>query len=49
MPVSVLHVCPEGQFGHCRTFPQVSLAVPHWMPWAAHDFGVQLPASSDPH
>jgi hypothetical protein len=27
----------------------VSLAVPHWMPWAAQDLGVQLPASSAPH
>jgi hypothetical protein len=49
MPVIVSHDWPDGHAGHWRTFPQPSLAVPHWMPWAAQDFGLQVPASSEPH
>jgi hypothetical protein len=48
-PVDALHVWPLGHGGQVTMLPQPSLAVPHWMPWAAHDLGAQVPASGAPH
>jgi hypothetical protein len=36
-----LQLSPVGHAGQVMVFPQPSVAVPHWKPWAAQVFGVQ--------